>query len=478
MMMRLLLVCGFAGHAMAQLVVEPVPEDIQALLDEFKDEESKQNSGSGAEPGLQQPTICDPNVKQHSGLLDAGNDTKYFFWLFESRSEPSSDPLVIWLTGGPGCSSQLALLSENGPCTVGEDGNTQLNPHSWNNKANVLWLDQPQSTGFSTGKLKLSGNEDETVEYFYTFLMNFYKALPQYKKNDLYISGESYGGHWVPAVAHRVLQGGLENAPLKGILVGNGLTEPEEQYNWYWKMAQDGGKSEGGSLEESPVGRLAVGTMRLGSGPCVAAIRRCNDANSSLQGAACTAAFTACTYSQNAPYQLTGYNPYDMRIKCDKPPLCYDFSLEENYLNTPEVQQAIGATKKWASCNLLVNKAFTNDFMKNYHMKIPDLLESGVRVLIYAGDVDFICNWLGNKHWTLKLAWTHQADFNAAEETPYIGGGDNTEVGKLREAAGFAFLQVYRAGHMVPRDQPAAAVSMLNDFMSRKIGGTPAQIIV
>jgi len=477
-MMRLLLVCGFASHAMAQLVIEPAPEDIQALLDEFKDEESEQNPGRGADPGLQQPTICDPNVQQHSGLLDAGNDTKYFFWLFESRSTPSSDPLVIWLTGGPGCSSQLALLSENGPCTVGQDGKTQLNPHSWNNKANVLWLDQPQSTGFSTGKVKVSGNEDETVEYFYTFLMNFYKAFPQYKTNDLYISGESYGGHWVPSVAHRVLLGGLENAPLKGILVGNGLTDPEEQYNWYWKMAQDGGKSEGGTLDASPVGRLAVGTMRVGSGACVAAISKCNDGNSSLQGAACSTAFATCTYTQNAPYQLTGYNPYDMRIKCDKPPLCYDFSQEEAFLNSPEVQQAIGATKKWTSCNLLVNKAFTNDFMKNYHMKIPGLLKNGVRVLIYAGDVDFICNWLGNKHWTLKLAWPHQADFNAAEEKPYIAGGSNTEVGKLREAAGFAFLQVYRAGHMVPRDQPAAAVSMLNDFISKKIGGTPAQIII
>jgi cathepsin A (carboxypeptidase C) len=476
--MRCLLALSLAAHAAAQLVIDPAPQNLEALLDEFKDDEAAENLVLGAGPGLQEPTICDPSVKQHSGLLDAGNDTKYFFWLFESRSSPSTDPLVIWLTGGPGCSSTLALLAENGPCTLDGGGKTTPNPHSWNSRANVLWLDQPQSTGFSTGKLEVSGDEDETVEHFYTFLMNFYKALPQYKKNGLYISGESYGGHWVPAVAHRVWQGGLANAPLKGILIGNGLTNPEEQYNWYWKMAQDGGKTEGGTLKESPVGRLGVGTMRLGSGACVKAIGKCNDANSSLQGAACSAAFAACAYTQNVPYQLTGYNPYDMRIKCEKPPLCYDFSQVTTFLNTPEVQKAIGATKKWASCNLLVNKAFTNDFMKNYHRKIPDLLSNGVRVLIYAGDVDFICNWLGNKHWTLKLDWSHKEDFNAAEEKPYLLADGKTEFGKLRQTHGLAFLQVYQAGHMVPMDKPEAALTMLNDFISEKVAHAPEEVVV
>jgi len=273
------------------------------------------------------------------------------------------------------------------------------------------------------------------------------------------------------------LQGGLENAPLKGILVGNGLTNPEEQYNWYWKMAKDGGKSEGGTLEKSPVGMLAVGTMRFGSGGCVKAIGKCNDPNSS-SASACTSAFTKCAYSTNVPYQLTGYNPYDMRIKCEKPPLCYDFSHVDTFLNSPDVQKAIGATKKWASCDMLVNRAFSTDFMKNYHMKIPDLLKAGVRTLIYAGDVDFICNWLGNKHWTLKLDWDHKDEFNAASEKPYTGSDGNSEVGKLREAGGFAFLQVYQAGHMVPRDQPEAALSMLNDFLSNKIGGSTEQQLV
>ena len=67
-----------------------------------------------------------------------------FYWFFESRSDPANDPLIIWLTGGPGCSSTLALLGENGPCSVNDDATgTVTNPYSWNSKANILWLDQP-----------------------------------------------------------------------------------------------------------------------------------------------------------------------------------------------------------------------------------------------------------------------------------------------------------------------------------------------
>lgn len=470
-MMRKALALSLAGFASSQLVLQQGVEDLEKFVDEQK---SMQESEPAVDLGLKQPTLCDSTVQQHSGLIDAGNTTKYFFWMFESRNKPTTDPLLIWLTGGPGCSSQLALLAENGPCKVNKDGNTTSpNPKSWNTKANVIWLDQPQSTGFSTGPLKLSGNEDETVEHFYTFLMNFYKAYPQYKKNDLYISGESYGGHWVPSVAHRVMQGGAAAAPLKGILVGNGLVDPEEQYKWYADMAKDGGKSEGGSLAKGVIeSKITQGIMRAAIGPCTSLIKTCNNPNATFRGTACASAFITCNEGEQTPYTLTGYNPYDMRIKCEKRPLCYDFSSVETYLNNPDVQKAIGASKKWKSCNLVVNKAYQNDFMKNYHTKVADLLHGGIRVMIYAGDVDFICNWLGNKKWTLALEWDKKADFNAAEDKPYMLNArvDAQPIGRIRTAGNFHFVQVYQAGHMVPMDQPDAALLVLNDFLENKYG--------
>ena len=74
-----------------------------------------------------------------------------FFWYFQARNNPQTAPLAIYLAGGPGESSVYAAMSsESGPCYVNPDGNsTTLNPWSFNNYVNVLYIDQPVSAGFS-----------------------------------------------------------------------------------------------------------------------------------------------------------------------------------------------------------------------------------------------------------------------------------------------------------------------------------------
>jgi len=175
------------------------------------------------------------------------------------------------------------------------------------------------------------------------------------------------------------------------------------------------------------------------------------------------------------PYQQTGMNVYDQRKKCEVPPLCYDFSPVTTWLNSADVQTQLGVNKKWASCDFGINFQFQGDWMQRYDTKLVDLLASGVRVLIYAGDCDFICNWLGNKHWTLKLDWAHSAEFNAAADEPFNVNGK--EAGRLRTANGFSFLQVYQAGHMVPMDQPEVAVEMLNLFINDKLDASPELVV-
>ena len=110
----------------------------------------------------------------------------------------------MWLTGGPGCSSTLALLTENGPCKVNEDGTgTIKNDFSWTESAHVLWLDQPAGVGFSYGS-ETDTNEQMVAEDAYYFLQAFFQTYPQYQENPLFIVGESYGGHYAPAIAHRL----------------------------------------------------------------------------------------------------------------------------------------------------------------------------------------------------------------------------------------------------------------------------------
>ena len=415
------------------------------------------------------PTICDPTVKQYSGLfeIDPATQKKYFYWAFESRSKPATDPLVLWMTGGPGCSSEVALFSENGPCKVDAAGdNTFRNNFSWNANANLIYIDQPAGVGFSTASIYgYDSNEAGVAIDMYAFLQAFFADHPEWLNNEFYITGESYGGHYVPAVAHAVYVGNKNASAirinLKGVGIGNGLVDPQVQYGYYAQLAYNWSIQKTGK----PVVSLASYQSMTSAIPgCLAAITKCNVENNTLD---CIAAQELCNLSEMIPYQLTGQNPYDIRIPCAVPPLCYDMSNIGKYLNTQSVQAALGVKGTWQSCNQAINIMFAlgGDWMRNFQTDLPDLLASGVRVLVYAGDCDFICNWLGNKAWTLAMAWPGQAAFNAAADTPYMQNGK--EVGKVRTAQGFTFLQVYDAGHMVPLDQPAVALGMLNQFIQQ-----------
>jgi len=77
-------------------------------------------------------------------------DGNIFYWLFESRNQPKTDPFILWMTGGPGCSSMMALFEENGPYKVQQNLSLSLNPYSWNNNATIVYVDQPVGTGLST----------------------------------------------------------------------------------------------------------------------------------------------------------------------------------------------------------------------------------------------------------------------------------------------------------------------------------------
>lgn len=153
--------------------------------------------------------LCDASSKSISGYMDIkgskydenGEDKHLFFWMFEKRNASFEEtdeeiPFVVWLTGGPGCSSTLALLTENGPCSVNEDGkSTSVNPFSWTEAAHVLWLDQPAGVGYSYGAETDTGEEMVSEDAYY-FLQAFFQSHPEYAKSPLYIIGESYGGHY------------------------------------------------------------------------------------------------------------------------------------------------------------------------------------------------------------------------------------------------------------------------------------------
>eukprot|EP00657_Telonema_sp_P-1_P005590 TRINITY_DN23072_c0_g1_i1.p1 TRINITY_DN23072_c0_g1~~TRINITY_DN23072_c0_g1_i1.p1 ORF type:complete len:281 (-),score=70.93 TRINITY_DN23072_c0_g1_i1:143-985(-) len=275
------------------------------------------------------------------------------------------------MTGGPGCSSEVALFGENGPCTVNAAGtDTVTNPYSWNSNASLIYIDQPAGTGFSYGT-GMDHDEVGVATDMYDFLQQFFQSHAKYQANPFYAVGESYAGHYIPAVTHKIweknkdLPTGAIHINHQGTAVGNGLTDPLIQYNYYKDMII----STNG--HQPAVGKAVHAAMTAATPVCIAAIKACQAAK-----ATCIAAIESCNLGLLIPYTLTGMNPYDMRIKCAKPPLCYDFSNVGTYLDSPAVRSALGVgTRKWSDCNRLVAMAFEldGDWMQNYQQMIPDL---------------------------------------------------------------------------------------------------------
>jgi cathepsin A (carboxypeptidase C) len=187
------------------------------------------------------------------------------------------------------------------------------------------------------------------------------------------------------------------------------------------------------------------------------------------------------------PYQQSGRNVYDIRGPCkDSSNLCYpQMGWISEYLNRDDVKKAVGAeVDSYDSCNFDINRnfLFQGDWMQPFHRLVPDILAE-IPVLIYAGDADFICNWLGNRAWADSLEWPGQTAFNnATTKALKVAGSKSAEAdsdalvdaygkkvgyGTVKASGNFTFMRIYEAGHMVPYDQPEASLDMLN----RWIGG-------
>jgi serine carboxypeptidase-like clade 4 len=403
-------------------------------------------------------------VQQYSGYITVNGSqhdsgTHIFYWFFECRHNPKTAPFVIWLTGGPGCSSLTALFYENGPYVIDSNLNLQLNPSSWNEVANIMWIDQPVGTGFSYDDNHEDDrfDEDGVADDIYEFLVNFFDLHPEYKNLDFFITGESYAGHYIPAISARIVQGnkdgGRTKVNLKGSAIGNGWVDPYVQYNAYAALLQVKGLIDPVLAWTYNYTLLPACHALIVSGAWEAAVIECNLAIEALLAAA---------ELENG----RTINVYDVRIPCEVEPLCYDLSAAETFLNQAEVKKAIGASPdiEYESCNQLVHMEMLGDWVGNFDIDIPILLDAGVRVLVYSGTEDFICNYLGSQAWVNALSWSGQAQFNKLDLKEWKVD-NKTTAGLAKYFGGFTFLEVFNAGHMVPMDQPVNALDMLRRFI-------------
>ncbi|CAN4101559.1 unnamed protein product [Withania somnifera] len=353
------------------------------------------------------------DLGHHAGYyrLPHTKDARMFYFFFESRSS-QNDPVVIWLTGGPGCSSELAVFYENGPFNIADNMSLVWNDFGWDKVSNLIYVDQPTGTGFSYT------SDDDDIRH-----------------DERGVSSDLYDF-------------------LQGFAIGNGLTNPEIQYKAYTDYA----------LDMRLIKQSDYNAIDKSYPKCQQAIRLCGTDG----GSACMAAYLVCTSIFNKIVNTVGNkNYYDVRKTCDGD-LCYDFSNMENLLNDEQVKFALGVGDiEFVSCSSTVYQAMQLDWMRNLEACIPPLLEDGIKVLVYAGEYDLICNWLGNSRWVHAMEWSRQRDFRAARSAPFTVDGE--EKGIQKNHGPLTFLRVHDAGHMVPMDQPKAALEMLQRWMQGKL---------
>ncbi|KAI5578480.1 hypothetical protein POPTR_008G034800v4 [Populus trichocarpa] len=403
--------------------------------------------------GDEEESFTVDDLGNHAGYykIENSHDARMFYFFFESRTS-KKDPVVIWLTGGPGCSSELAMFYENGPYTIANNLSLVRNKYGWDKVSNLLYVDQPTGTGYSysTDRRDIRHNEEGVSNDLYDFLQAFFKEHPELAKNDFYITGESYAGHYIPAFAARVHRGNKAkegiHINLKGFAIGNGLTDPAIQYKAYTDYALDMGIIK--QAEHDRISKIVP--------VCEMAIKLCGTDGT----VSCMASYLVCSTIFNSIISVAGnINYYDIRKNCEGS-LCYDFSNMEKFLGQKSVKEALGVGDiDFVSCSPTVYQAMLMDWMRNLEVGIPALLEDGIKLLVYAGEYDLICNWLGNSRWVHAMEWPGQKAFVASPEVPFEVSG--SEAGVLKSYGPLAFLKVHDAGHMVPMDQPEASLEML-----------------
>jgi cathepsin A (carboxypeptidase C) len=303
---------------------------------------------------------------------------------FESRNDPKNDPVVLWLNGGPGCSSLTGLFLELGPSSIDKNLKLHSNPYSWNANASVIFLDQPVNVGYSYSGNAVS-NTIAAGKDVYALLTLFFEQFPEYAKQDFHIAGESYAGHYIPVFTAEILSHKKRNINLKTVLIGNGLTDGLTQYEYYKPMAcGDGGWPR--VLDDGECQAMDNALPR-----CLSLIQQCYDSESVWS---CVPASIYCNNAMIGPYQKTGQNVYDIRGKCeDSSNLCYSaLGWISEFLNSKTVMEELGVeVSSYDSCNFDINRnfLFQGDWMQPFHRLVPGILEE-IPVLIYAGDADFI----------------------------------------------------------------------------------------
>ncbi|CAH0484408.1 unnamed protein product [Peronospora farinosa] len=425
-------------------------------------------------PGLKQKDVP---FKHYAGQLHLPTVTKekMFYWYAQSRRSPESDPIVLWLNGGPGCASTEGFFTENGPFVAKRDGSVGLNPYGWNARANIIWVDSPSGVGFSQPQQAPVGyyNDDVVADRLRRFLLEFLAKYPELKSREFYVTGESYAGMYVPFLVERLVDDPVEGLNLKGFAIGNPLTDMEIDGNAYMYYYYTHGLiSRGDYLTLLEYCDNDVAQCMFMDVNCTT---RCEEAVLKAHEAADTDEFNhyyiygdVCHMRNNQRsalhlHLLDNVGPKIQMYRGVVGPCASDFT--KALLNKLDVQQAIHIEgelpMKWVDCQSYISRNYirTVSSLDKYRK----LLGNGLKVLIYSGDADSVVNFIGTQRWITE------ADGLALKPaSPWRAwlGPDNQIAGYHQQfELGLTFKTVKGAGHMVPAVRPLHGLHLFDCFL-------------
>ncbi|KAM3762295.1 hypothetical protein ACB098_01G333500 [Castanea mollissima] len=405
----------------------------------------------------------------YAGYITVNEDSgrALFYWFIEATKDPDSKPLVLWLNGGPGCSSiAYGEAEEIGPFHIKPDGKTlYLNPYSWNKVANLIFLDSPVGVGFSYSKNSsdvLNNGDKRTAEDSLAFLLKWFERFPQFKGRDFYISGESYAGHYVPQLSQAIVRynSALKEKAikLKGYMVGNALTDDHHDHLGVFQFLWT-------------TGLISDQTYRQLNLLCAfQPFLNVSDACSNILVVASTELGNIDPYSiftPPCPANVSQSNRLQKRmnhmghIGMKYDPCSADYAVV--YFNLPSVQKALHvdpahAPSPWSTCSELVNtnwKDSPRTMLDVYH----ELIHSGLRIWMFSGDTDGV----------LPVAATRMSidALKLATLGPWRAWYDDGQVGGwTQDYAGLTYVTVRGAGHEVPLHKPKLALALIKAFLS------------
>lgn len=355
------------------------------------------------------------------------------------EEEKDITPVILWLQGGPGASSMMGLLEENGPYQVMNDGSIKLREHRWSKSFHMIYIDSPVGTGFSFAEPDVyDHNETDVSQDLYEALSQFFKLFPNLAHNEFYIAGESYAGRYIPALGHRIHQENDQKINLTGLMIGNGIVDNEFMvYGDY--LAQHGlidlkYLPEWKKDEEEYKNALRKKDYEVANDLLNLFINKTLDTGVSI------------------------YNFLETKN--------IDFNPLIKFFDAGIKQKIHVGTVPFIPYNAAVNnKLWENDFFMKVSTYTEKLLEK-YKIMHYNGQLDIICHYPMADAYTQSLNWSGSAQFRPASQN--VWKVDGKTAGFVKSGGNLYLVMVRDAGHMVPKDQPKSAFDLVTKFVNNK----------